>query len=74
MARPVDMIRTRQHRELFQRAVRENVTLDEARRRAAAERWAIADRRLASRRQACAITTPDDDDQDEGQPLAWWQR
>lgn len=74
MARPVDLIRTRQHRELFQRAVRENVTLDEARRRAAAERWAVADRRLAQRKLPCAIVTDADDDQDEGQPLAWWQR
>lgn len=74
MARPVDLIRTRQHRELFQRAIRENVTLDEARRLAAAERWAVADRRLAQRKLPCAIVTVADDDQDEGQPLAWWQR
>lgn len=73
MARPADVISSRNHRELFQRAVRENVTLDEARRRAAAERWAIADRRLAQRKLPCAIAAVADD-QDEGKPLEWWQK
>lgn len=66
-----DLLRTRQHRELFQRAVRENVSLDEARRRAAAERWAAADQRLSARKAPCRIETSDDD---QGQPLKWFQR
>lgn len=66
-----DVLRTRQHRELFQRAVRENVTLDEARRRVAAERWAVADRRLAQRQTPCRV---EDSGDDEGQPLKWFQR
>lgn len=66
-----DVLRTRQHRELFQRAVRENVTLDEARRRVAEERWADADRRLSQRKAPCRIADCGDD---EGQPLKWFQR
>jgi hypothetical protein len=68
-----DVLRTREHRMLFQRAIRENVTLAEARRREAADRWAVADARLAKRKTPCAIDIVPDDN-DEGQPLAWWQR
>lgn len=65
-ARSLASIGTAERRALFQRAVRENVTMDEARRRTAAERWAAADARLARRKAG--------DEQDEGQQLKWFQR
>lgn len=58
--------RIRARRELFQRALRDNVTLAEAQRRAAAERWAVTDASLAKRRAGAV--------EDEGRPLAWWQQ
>jgi DNA-binding helix-hairpin-helix protein with protein kinase domain len=77
--RSLASIGTAERRALFQRAVRENVTMDEARRRIAAERWAAADARLAHRKQPCAIDRASvgqrhHDIGDEGGQLAWWQR
>ena len=66
MARVPENIRLREHRELFQRAVRENVTMDEARRRTSAERWARTDAHLSSRKLG-------DCESAERQPTFWWQ-
>lgn len=53
-------------RLLFQRAIAGGVTLQEARRRDAAERWGAADRRLAARRTPSSAVEP--------VQLAWWQQ
>lgn len=52
-------------RELFQRALAAGVTLEECRRREAAERWSAADARLATKRA---------DGVAAARPLQWWQR
>ena len=58
---------TRARRELFQRAVREGVSMDEATRRNAAERWAKATDRLGIK--AASATEAEGERQ-----LAWWQQ
>lgn len=47
-----DAARLREHRLLFERAVRENVTMQEARRLELEERWRAIDERLAAHRRA----------------------
>lgn len=64
------VLATVEHRELFQFAVRENITLEEARRRRAAARWEACDRRLAARR--CG--SGDNGAENTGRELAWWQK
>ncbi len=62
MARVPEAIRLRQHRELFQRAVRDGITIEEARRR-------ICDERRHVRPPAPALC------EDEGrEPRFWWQK
>lgn len=68
-----EAIRLKRCRELFERAAAENVTLPEARRRMAQERWAATDRKLASARCGTADVARDNADQD-GRQLDWWQR
>ncbi|MBI0530065.1 hypothetical protein [Sphingomonas sp. TX0522] len=41
---------------LFQRAIRDGVSMEEARRRIAAERWRVTDAQLARRRAATPIS------------------
>ncbi|QPT08612.1 hypothetical protein [Sphingomonas paucimobilis] len=54
------------HVELFKRAVRDNVTMGEARRRVVNERWQAVTPRRAS---------PPESDASEGQrPKFWWDR
>ncbi len=59
---------TADYRRLFQRAVRENTTVEEARRRDAEERWQQSQRRLADRR--CGTSVAADEGSD---PLGWWK-
>ncbi|WP_343529070.1 hypothetical protein [Sphingomonas sp.] len=55
------------HVRLFQRALRDNVTMDEARRRVVNERWkAVTPRRRAS--------PSEPDASEEPRPNFWWQR
>jgi hypothetical protein len=63
--------RTAEYRRLFQRAVRENIGMDEARRRIAEERWFACEKRLAERR--CGTRTDDAAAAVEQAPF-WWQQ
>lgn len=47
--------RSADYLRLFQRAVRDGVSMEEARRRIAAERWQVTDAQLARRRAAQSI-------------------
>ena len=72
--------RLRRCRATFERATRDNVSMEEARRRIAQERWRAADRRLGRVDPAptpparCGTAAPLTwtDDSDEG--LSWFQR
>ncbi|WP_066546732.1 hypothetical protein [Sphingomonas sp. CCH15-F11] len=72
--------RLRRCRATFERAVRDNVSMEEARRRIAQERWQAADRRLGRiapvpsmpARCGTAATFRPTDDSNEG--LSWFQR
>lgn len=70
--------RLRRCRATFERAMRDNVSMEEARRRIARERWQAADRRLGrvapppSMPARCGTAAPLIDDSDEG--LSWFQR
>lgn len=54
------------HVQLFQRAVRDNVTMAEARRRVVNERWQAVTPRRASASQS--------DASEEQRPKFWWDR
>jgi hypothetical protein len=56
-------------RRRFQRAMRENVSVAEATRREAAERWRRTDERLARRAAQVA-----DVDEEDGRVRPYWQR
>lgn len=61
-------LKTAEYRRLFQRAVRENTTVEEARRREAEDRWTDSQRRLADRR--CGTRA---DDEKRPDPMGWWK-
>ena len=58
-------------RTLFERAARDGVSMEEARRRIHEERWQAADSLCGTRAPAFS-PAPMADDGDDG--LAWWQR
>ena len=65
--------RLRRCRQLFERAQRDRVSMEEARRRARQERWAAVERRLSGR--LCGTEAPPFVAEEEGgRELAWFQR
>ena len=79
MSRPSEAERLRACRETFERARRERVSMAEARRRIAEERWRAAEQRLAERRAAaplCGTEAPAfvAGDAEEARALQWWQK
>lgn len=64
--------RLRECRDLFERAQRDRVSMEEARRRARQERWAAAERRWSGR--LCGTEAPPFVAEEEGgRPLQWFQ-
>lgn len=68
--------RIRRCRELFERALAANVSIEAVREREMAERWAHADRRLQDRRcgTRAAVPIAEIAAEDEGRALQWWQK
>ena len=65
--------RLRRCRQLFERALRDRVSMEEARRRDRVERWGAAERRLNGR--LCGTEAPPFVAEEEGgRELAWYQR
>lgn len=64
--------RLRRHRQEMQLALRESLSLDEARSRLAADRIARADRRLADRRAAPSGPLQPAPTRPAERPLPWW--
>lgn len=64
---------TAEYRRLFQFAVRENITMEEARRRMAARRWEACERRLAERRCGTRMEIADAD-QEARRDEPWMMR
>lgn len=83
MTRAADPIARAEHLRVFQRAVRDQVSMDEARRRIAQDREALCQRRIAARANACGTAAPAiPSDQtpeaaaqgDPQSPIQWWQQ
>lgn len=60
----------RQAREIFALAQRENLSMEEAKRRVIEERWKAADARLAARR--CGTAAPSIEPTPEGERAKLW--
>lgn len=83
MTRAADPIARAEHLRVFQRAVRDQVSMDEARRRIAQDQEALSQRRIAARANACGTAapaipsdhTPEATAQGETKrPTQWWQQ
>lgn len=73
MARPDRAQQMREARELFQFALRENIDMDEAKKRLAAEQWKAAQARLADKRCGTAAAPIAEDGKTAERPLPFWQ-
>ena len=68
-----EAVRLRRCRMIFERALRDGISMEEARRRDRQDRWAAADRRLNGR--LCGTEAPPFVAEPEGgRELAWFQR